>query len=139
MADLLKSFGNGQKIYNYIMQAEEKTTYDRPLTSICSVDVIAMINTYAGLVKFEKAPEIPDGCIALARTFEDCTSLAETPVIPESVKYMTGTFKGCTSLTGTLICHANHHEYDEALKGTQITAIEGSCSEETKTKLLGTK
>ena len=139
MADALKNLGNDQKIYNYIMQAEEKTTYDRPLTSICNIDVAAMINTYAGLVKLEKAPEIPDGCIALARTFEVCTSLVEAPVIPESVMFMEDAFNGCISLTGTLICDANPTEYANALMGTQIATIEGSCSEETKAALLATR
>ena len=98
-----------------------------------------MINTYAGLVKLEKAPEIPDGCIALARTFEVCTSLVEAPVIPESVMFMEDAFNGCISLTGTLICDANPTEYANALKNTQIATIEGSCSEKTKHTLLATK
>ena len=185
VADALKNLGNDQKIYNYIMQAEEKTTYDRPLTSICNIDVAAMSETYAGLTKLKKAPKIPisvidmegtfadctaleeppaipagvtemsfifNGCTSLVTaptipgsvrymyaSFDGCTSLVKAPAIPESVMFMENAFNGCISLTGTLICDANPTEYANALMGTQIATIEGSCSEETKAALLATR
>lgn len=93
----------------------------------------------------EKAPWIPDSVTEMRSTFVRCTSLAKAPTIPANVvnmgelQYEDGTFCGCTNLTGTLICHANPTKYKWALRDTKITAIEGSCTEETKTALLATK
>lgn len=98
---------------------------------------------YCGLM--ENAPCIPDSVMNMKGTFTHCTALVKAPIIPADVKEMgnailgSGTFYGCTDLSGTLICHANPDSYHDVLKGTQITAIEGSCSEETKAALLATK
>ena len=90
---------------------------------------------------------IPDSVTNIGGAFASCNSLAKAPIIPANVDKMycrygtfaDGAFEGCTNLTGTLICNANPTIYDKALKGTQITAIEGSCTEETKQALLATK
>lgn len=90
--------------------------------------------------------KVPDSVTNMAGTFEECVSLTKAPTIPASVTAMdneidrgSGTFKGCTNLTGTLICNANPKNYGTALQGTKITAIEGSCTKETKIKLLSTR
>lgn len=71
--------------------------------------------------------------------FTDCESLTTTPEIPNSVTDLAWAFKGCTALEGILICHADPKTIKCALRGTQITKIEGPCSEKTKIKLMETK
>lgn len=87
--------------------------------------------------------KIPDGVTDMSGTFAYCTAITKAPTIPANVKvvgrYKRGVFYGCTNLSGTLICHANPTDYAYALKGTKITAIEGSCSDETKAALMATK
>ena len=79
-------------------------------------------------------------CVGIMQSaFGDCKSLVTAPVIQGNIIAMLRTFSGCTSLTGTLVCHANPADYRDALNGTKITAIEGSCSEKTKHTLLATK
>ena len=95
--------------------------------------------TFSGCANITEAPAIPNRVTNMHSTFQNCTSLANAPVIPNSITDMGYTFYNCTNLTGTLICHANPTEYNRALYNTKITAIEGSCSEETKTALLATK
>lgn len=107
------------------------------------VKVLSFAFGYCELM--ENAPWIPDSVTNMEGTFARCTALVKAPIIPANVKEMgnailgSGTFYGCTDLSGTLICHANPDSYYGVLKGTQITAIEGSCSEETKAALLATK
>ena len=93
--------------------------------------------------------KIPDGVTNMDSTFYSCTLIKKAPAIPASVITMgektaiegnvCGTFQYCRNLTGTLICNANPTTYAKALEGTQITAIEGSCTEETKQALLATR
>lgn len=95
---------------------------------------------FQGCKKLVEAPKIPDGVLSLRGTFVECESLTTAPEIPQSVEWMNGTFRNCTALTGTLICHADiKYYYIGALHGTQITAVEGDCSEKTKLELMGTK
>ena len=82
---------------------------------------------------------IPAGVGIMQSAFRDCKSLVTAPVIHGNIIEMLWAFSGCTSLTGTLVCHANPANYRDALNGTKITAIEGSCSEKTKHTLLATK
>lgn len=101
--------------------------------------VTAMYAAFSGCNKLEKAPKIPDGVCFMDKAFCGCESLTTAPEIPKSVKHLEKTFAGCTAMEGTLVCHANLTTYEEALAGTQITAIEGSCTEETKQGLMATK
>lgn len=107
--------------------------------------VMVLSFTFGYCELMENAPWIPDSVTNMEGTFACCTSLVKAPIIPANVKEMgnaafgSGTFYGCTDLSGTLICHANPDSYYDVLRGTQITAIEGSCSEETKAALLATK
>ena len=100
--------------------------------------VTAMYAAFCGCNKLEKAPTIPDGVCFMDRAFRNCESLTTAPEIPKSVNHLEETFAGCTAMEGTLVCHANPTTFENALRGTQIPAIEGSCSEETKIKLMGT-
>lgn len=101
--------------------------------------VTAMYAAFSGCNKLEKAPQIPDGVCFMDKAFRNCESLTTAPEIPKSVNHLEKTFAGCTAMEGTLVCHANPTTYEEALNETKITAIEGSCSEETKQKLMATK
>ena len=95
--------------------------------------------TFSGCVNITEAPAIPNRVTNMHSTFQNCTSLANAPAIPANVTDMDMAFYCCNSLTGTLICDANPTSYDRALYDTKITAIEGSCTEETKAALLATK
>lgn len=101
--------------------------------------VTAMYAAFSGCNKLEKAPKIPDGVVSLSRTFCGCKSLIAAPEIPKSVGYLDNTFAGCTALEGVLNCHTDTGTIIGTLYGTKITAVEGSCSEETKRKLMETK
>ena len=67
-----------------------------------------------------------------------CSSLTIPPVIPSNVEYMDCIFESCNSLSGILVCNANPTNYRYALEGTKILAVDGSCSNEIKYKLLKT-
>ena len=106
---------------------------------VIPASVTNMGGTFWNCTSLTNAPVIPAGVTNMQYAFYFCTSLVNAPVIPDGVTDMAGTFYNCKSLAGTLICNANPTEYTDALMGTQITAIEGSCSEETKHTLLATK
>ena len=101
--------------------------------------VTMMTAAFDGCKKLVEAPKIPDGVMDLLFTFSGCESMTTAPEIPKSVNHLQETFAGCTAMEGTLVCHANPTTYKEALYGTKITAIEGSCSEKTKQRLMETK
>lgn len=71
--------------------------------------------------------------------FASCSKMTKAPTVPETITDMTQAFAWCSSLSGTLTCNANPTSYDNALQSTQITAIDGACSEATKAALLATK
>ena len=98
-----------------------------------------MYGTFRDCKKLIEAPKIPDGALNLEETFCGCRSLIKAPEIPKSAVLMTGTFWHCTALEGILICHADPKSINYALRGTQISAIEGSCTEETKQRLMASK
>ena len=100
--------------------------------------VSSLEGAFCGCKKLVEAPKIPESVSSLQETFTGCESLTTAPEIPKSVNHLEETFAGCTAMEGTLVCHANPTTFENALRGTQIPAIEGSCSEETKIKLMGT-
>ena len=129
--------------FNFCQLPVTAPTIPDSVTSMMSTfDCCNSLKTYAGSTDpdgdFSKF-KIPDGVTNMEGTFRSCRSLVTAPTIPANVTDMDGTFASCYGLTGTLICHANPTEYNRALYNTKITAIEGSCSEETKTALLATK
>ena len=129
--------------FNFCQLLVTAPTIPDSVTSMMSTfDCCNSLKTYAGSTDpdgdFSKF-KIPDGVTNMEGTFRSCRSLVTAPTIPANVTDMDGTFASCYGLTGTLICHANPTEYNRALYNTKITAIEGSCSEETKTALLATK
>ena len=101
--------------------------------------VTDMYESFYECTSLKSASAIGNNVTNLGNTFSGCTALTEAPVIPGSVTNMGSTFYGCTALSGTLVCNANPTSYSYALRGTKITAIEGSCPEETKAKLLATR
>ena len=101
--------------------------------------VSCMNHAFSGCKKLTEAPKIPDGVRSLEYTFYGCESLTTAPEIPKSVSSMDFSFSGCTALKGVLICHADPTFMMDTLCGTKITAIEGSCSEETKLRLIAMK
>ena len=101
--------------------------------------VTDLVFAFSGCRKLVEAPKIPEGARYLNNAFHWCESLTTAPEIPKSVVWMNGTFRNCTALKGVLVCHANIDSPNYTLLGTQITAVEGSCSEKTKIKLMGTK
>ena len=100
--------------------------------------VTDMSSTFYGCSSLIEAPVIPDGVTSMTYTFRECASLTKAPIIPSGVKNMTCAFYRCGSIKGTLICNANPTSYGKALYITQITAVEGSCSDETKANLMAT-
>lgn len=98
-----------------------------------------MYGAFRDCKKLVEAPKIPDGAWYLEETFCGCRSLIKAPEIPKSVAWMNGTFWHCTALKGVLVCHANIESPNYTLRGTQISAIEGSCTEETKRRLMETQ
>lgn len=97
-----------------------------------------MAGTFYGCSSLVKAPSLPDRVRILETTFCECSSLTIPPVIPSNVEYMDCIFKSCNSLSGILVCNANPTNYRYALEGTKILAVDGSCSNEMKYKLLKT-
>ena len=106
---------------------------------VIPASVTNMGGTFWNCTSLTNAPVIPAGVTNMQYTFYFCTSLVNAPVIPDGVTDMSGTFYNCKSLAGTLICNANPTEYIDALKSSKITAIKGSCSEQTKQNLLATR
>ena len=145
-------------------RAREKdlANYGPLLESICGEPLRSLSAAFYGCQKMRVAPKIPESVMNISCTFcyceqlatapkissgvgdmdyafFGCSSLSVAPAVPESVTSMIRAFDGCTNLTGTLICNANPTECRNALMYTKITAVEGSCSEETKAALLATK
>ena len=77
--------------------------------------------------------------IIMIKSFSHCSGLTTATAIPSSVTNMGVTFENCTFLTGTITVNANPTSYSYCLYGTQVTAITGTCTEETKTSFLATK
>ena len=134
-------------ISNGVTRMRETFKNCKSLESVPSLgkNVREMQKTFYNCVSLTETPVIPDRVENLDGTFLGCTSLTEAPVIPKSVTSMEETFYGCTSLTGTLTCNTNlllninPSCCRDALYKTKITAIEGSCSDYTKYKLLETR
>ena len=101
--------------------------------------ILMMSCTFKNCEKLIEAPKIPNGVKNLDYTFYGCKSLTQKPEIPQSVLNLTNAFEGCTAMEGILVCHANPAAFKNALRGTKITAVEGSCSEVTKIRLMETK
>lgn len=118
---------------------DEQSVYPDIPSEINGEPVTHIINAFNGNKSMTTAPRIPGTVISIYDAFKGCTGLTEAPVIPSSVQYMENAFSGCTALSGTLTCNANPKSYTDALKGTNITSVAGSCSEETKAALLATK
>ena len=147
--DLMKSLGSdvGEMIEGgfgshwTLVQAinDEQSVYPDIPSEINGEPVTHIINAFNGNKSMTTAPRIPGTVISIYDAFKGCTGLTEAPVIPSSVQYMENAFSGCTALSGTLTCNANPKSYTDALKGTNITSVAGSCSEETKAALLATK
>lgn len=97
-----------------------------------------MAGTFYGCSSLVKAPSLPDNVRILDATFGECSSLTIPPVIPSNVEYMDCIFESCNSLSAILVCNANPTNYRYALEGTKILAVDGSCSNEMKYKLLKT-
>lgn len=139
-----------------------RTSYGPLRSHVCDRKVDSLFNTFRDCKRMEVPPAIPYGVENLRSAFHGCVALKEMPKIPETVKEMDGTFvnckalekaeaipktvrsmiktfSGCSSLKGTLICHADPDYCGAALENTDITRIEGVCSEETKADLLATK
>lgn len=100
--------------------------------------VMNMSYTFCDCKQLATAPKIPSGVDDMNYAFRGCRNLSAAPVIPENVTFMDNAFEGCLNLSGTLVCNANPDFCEKALLGTLITAIKGSCSEETKARLLKT-
>lgn len=101
--------------------------------------VTELSSAFIGCYSLEKAPEIPDGVTKMANTFAGCKALKKAPVIPENVHNIIGAFSMCVSLKGSLVCNANPRYCTIALRGTQISAVIGDCTEATKLILLRTR
>ena len=148
--------------WKLVVRDKEKAYYQPILGKINGVEIVSLHKTFSdcrklkvapdipqsvafmsfafdGCIKLVEAPKIPDGVLSFDGTFAGCKSLTTAPEIPSSVVDMASAFKGCTALEGILICHADPKSIKYALRGTQITEVEGSCSEKTKIKLMGTK
>lgn len=151
-----------EKGWGLVVRDKEKTYYQPILGKINGVETVSMEQTFLDCCKLKVAPDIPqsvvymslafdgceqlvevpkipDGVVSLRGTFAGCKSLTTAPEIPNSVTDLAWAFKGCTALEGILICHADPKTIKCALRGTQITEIEGSCSEKTRQNLMKTK
>ena len=108
------------------------------ITSLSGTQTYYVNGTFAACNNMVKAPRIPDQVVSMYGTFNGCRSLVEAPIIQSSVQDMRNIFDNCTALEGTLTCNANPTSYSNALRNTKITAVEGSCSDETKANLMAT-
>ena len=76
----------------------------------------------------------------LGYTNEPTCMLTTAPIIPETITNMNESFNGCIYLTGSIEINATSlHSYRKALRGTQITEITGTISENLKTNILLTR
>lgn len=125
--------------WSVVVKDKTQTSYGALRGDIGGKKLTSLKGVFQNCTAMTKSPAIPDTITVLWNAFTGCTALVTAPEIPSSVTDMDNAFSGCTSLTGTLICNANPRYTSSTLKGTKITAIEGSCSDSTKTKLLATR
>lgn len=155
--------GQGRIGWMVHVKDKNKRSYAPLLEEINGKPLIFMTNAFEDCVNMEVAPQIPDcvqdmilafsGCVALKEppelpislhimngVFMNCRNLTRAPCIPVFVLSMDYAFQGCTSVTGTLFCNVagSSIRMGEALQGTQITEIRGTCSEQIKKRLLKT-
>ena len=154
--------GRNEGGWHIFVKDPRKEEYESILSDIAGKPVISMYQTFWGCTSLTTAPTIPNSVTDMSFTFskcEDlttapvipssvtnmeqtfwfCESLTTAPTIPSSVTNMSYTFRDCTYLTGTIEVNTNPNYYDDCLKNTQITAVTGSCSQETKDALMATK
>lgn len=106
--------------------------------------VTDMTQTFIDCVNLEKAPSLPSSVVKLNGTFRSCEKLTDISkvVIPNTAKDVSSMFFLCRNLSGSVIVNADIETlklYNGFIKNTQITSIEGTCSDELKTILMETK
>ena len=83
---------------------------------------------------------IPENVSMLLNAFYSCTTIEKAPTIPRGAEDIENIFSGCSSMRGTLEVNAtNLMVCTNALKGTNITEITGTASDEIKAQILATK
>ena len=118
---------------------KNKTSYGEILEEINKEKIISMRRTFVLCSGLKIAPKIPKSVTSLTSTFFGCSLLTTAPEIHENVKYLDQTFQYCRSLTGNIKINANPIKYDMCFEGTKKEIkIIGSCSSETKQKLVST-
>ena len=81
---------------------------------------------------------IPDTVTMMADTFNHCGNLEKAPVIPTNVSNMNYIFGYCPKLTSITVNTQKNVLCENALVNTNISVINGNCSQELKNALLAT-
>ena len=101
---------------------------------------ILMVCSFSGCTALKEAPEIPENVSMLLNAFAYCSSLEKAPTIPTAAENLDNAFEGCTSLSGSIEINSVYiMSYMQMLKGTNISEVTGTISDEYKTKILATK
>lgn len=83
--------------------------------------------------------KLPDNLRTMSTAFSHCVSLEKAPMIPSKVINFNSAFAYCQKLTSITINSSKISMYSEALKNTNISTINGACSQNLKDALLNTK
>lgn len=99
-----------------------------------------MVGSFWHCSSMKEAPVIPENASFLLNTFYYCIALEKAPTIPSGAEDIENIFYGCSSLSGSVEINGEHLSvYTNALKGTNITEITGTISDELKANILATK
>lgn len=99
-----------------------------------------MVGTFWYCPNLKVAPVIPENASMLLNAFIGCSALEKAPTIPAGAEDIENIFAECISLSGSLEINGTHLSiYTNALKGTKISEITGTISDELKAEILATK